>query len=94
MPPTIAWSRNSTTITPKTRHALSRTSSRLRRSESVIPARSMTTAGATSARKVRAISPGTMIRMNPMKMMIDARIPAPISVQITGETDENRLPTV
>ena len=35
-----------------------------------------------------------MIRMNPMTMMIVARMPAPISVQMNGDTDEKRLPTV
>ena len=94
MPPITAVIRNSTTITPNTRQALPRTRSRLRLSAPVTPARSITTAGATTARNVSAIRPGTMIRMNPITMMIVASRPAPISAQMNGDTDENRLPTV
>ena len=81
-------------ITPNTRQALPPTSSRLRRREPVTPVRSITTAGATTARNVSAIRPGMMIRMNPTMMISVARMPAPIRVPMKGDADEKRLPTV
>ena len=94
MPPITAVIRNRTTITPNTRQAWPDTSSRLRLSAPVTPARSITTAGATTARNVSAISPGTMIRMNPIdddERGQDARAD---QRPMNGDTDEKRLPTV